>query len=218
MHDPFTGLPSDHAVASATPRRRAKRFLAGLGLIVLLGAAAYVSTLPLGGARAASPAPGEDIGAISGAVEGLGIGQSAPDFVGADGTEPLLADLDGRPIRLDDYAGKPLWIVFWATWCTPCQQEATDIRDAYHAHRDDGLGVLAIDIQEPAAAVRAYVIAHDLDYPIGLDPTAAVKDLYGGSGLPFHVFLDGNGVIRDRYIGQMTATLMEQHLRAIIGS
>lgn len=218
MHHPFTGLPSDHGVGSATPRRRAKRFLAGVGLIVVLGAATYVSTLPLGGTRTASLAPGDDAGAISGAVEGLGIGQSAPDFVGADGREPLLADLDGRQIHLDDYAGKPLWIVFWATWCTPCQQEATDIRAAYHAHRDDGLGVLAIDIQEPAAAVRAYVIAHDLDYPIGLDPTAAVKVLYGGWGLPFHVFLDGNGVIRDRYIGQMTATLMEQHLQAIIGS
>lgn len=205
-------------MASATPRRRAKRFLAGPGLIVLLGAAAYVSTLPLGSARTASPRPSEDLGAISGAVEGLGIGQSAPDFVGADGTEPLLADLDGRPIRLDDYAGKPLWIVFWATWCTPCQQEATDIRAAYHAHRDEGLGVLAIDIQEPAAAVRAYVLSHDLDYPIGLDPTAAVKVRYGAWGLPFHFFLDGNGVIRDRYIGQMTAVLMQQHLQAIIGS
>ena len=126
--------------------------------------------------------------------------------------DPLLVDLDGRPIRLADFAGRPLWIVFWATWCTPCQQEATDILAAFHAHRDDGLAVLAIDIQEPAAAVRAYVSGHDLDYTIGLDPTAAVRALYGGWGLPAHVFLDADGVIRDRYIGQLTAALMEQHL------
>ena len=186
--------------------------------MVLIGAAAYVSTLPLGGAPTAPRAVDASLYAIGTAVAGVGIGQSAPDFVGADDDqEPLLMDLDSKPIRLDDFTGKPLWIVFWATWCTPCQQEASDIRASYHAHRGDDLAVLAIDIQEPAAAVREYALSHDLDYPIGLDPTAAVKALYGGLGLPSHFFLDGNGVIRDRYFGQMTGELMEQHLRAIIG-
>ena len=187
--------------------------------MVLIGAAAYVSTRPLGGAPTAARVPGASFAAIGSAGEGVGIGQSAPDFVGADDDQmPLLVDLDGNPIRLDDFAGKPLWIVFWATWCTPCQQEASDIRASYHAHRGDHLAVLAIDIQEPAAAVREYALSHDLDYAIGLDPTAAVKALYGGWGLPSHFFLDGNGVIRDRYLGQLTGELMEQHLRAIIGS
>ena len=78
--------------------------------------------------------------------------------------------------------------------------------------------MLAIDIQEPAAAVREYAREHDLDYAIGLDPKAAVRSLYGGWGLPAHFFVDGAGVIRDRYLGQLTGELMEQHLRAIIGS
>jgi Peroxiredoxin len=187
--------------------------------MVLIGAAAYFSTLPLDGAPVASRGPEASFYASGTEVNGVGIGQSAPDFVGADdGTEPLLTDLDGNRVRLGDFAGKPLWIVFWATWCTPCQEEAADIRAAYHAHRGEDLAVLAIDIQEPAAAVREYALSHDLDYRIGLDPTAAVKALYGGLGLPSHFFLDGNGVIRDRYFGQMTRDLMEQHLRAIIGS
>jgi cytochrome c biogenesis protein CcmG/thiol:disulfide interchange protein DsbE len=203
MQEPPIGHSSDRTGRQPNARRRARRFTAGLGLLVLIGAGAYVSTLPLGSAPTA----------------GVGIGRSAPDFVGADADhKPLLVDLDGSPIRLDDFAGKPLWIVFWATWCTPCQQEASDIRASYHAHGGDDLAVLAIDIQEPAAAVREYALSHDLDYAIGLDPTAAVKALYGGWGLPSHFFLDGNGVIRDRYIGQMTGELMEQHLRAIIGS
>jgi peroxiredoxin len=197
----------------------AKRLTALLGLALLIGAAAYLATLPLGGARTPSPGPGANFYAIGSAVAGVGIGQEAPDFLGGDrGQESLLVDLDGNAIRLDDFAGKPLWIVFWATWCTPCQQEASDIRAAFHAHRGDDLAVLAIDIQEPAAAVRQYVRIHDLDYAIGLDRTAAVKALYGAWGLPSHFFLDGNGVIRDRYLGQMTANLMEEHLRAIIGS
>jgi cytochrome c biogenesis protein CcmG/thiol:disulfide interchange protein DsbE len=219
MQDPPIGHPSDRTGSRPGARRTARRFTAGLGLMLLIGMAAYVSTLPLGGAPTASRAPDASFHVSGIPVEGVGIGQSAPDFVGADNDHgPLLMDLDGKPIRLDDFAGEPLWIVFWATWCTPCQQEASDIRALYHAHREDDLAVLAIDIQEPAAAVREYALGHDLDYAIGLDSTAAVMALYGGWGLPSHFFLDGNGVIVDRYFGQMTGELMEQHLRSIIGS
>jgi len=183
--------------------------------VALIAAAAYVSTRPLGGSPAASV---PDAGAsMAGAGRGVAIGRSAPDFVRASDQEPLLLDLEGRPIHIGDFAGKPLWIVFWATWCTPCQQEAGDIRATYHAHRADELEVLAIDVQEPAVAVREYALKHDLDYTIGLDATAGVKVLYGSLGLPSHLFLDGDGVIRDRYIGQLTADLMEQHLRSIVG-
>jgi cytochrome c biogenesis protein CcmG, thiol:disulfide interchange protein DsbE len=199
--------------------RRAVRSAAGLGLLLLVGAIASVSMIPLGGAPTAIRTTNIGSPVIAGAVAGGVIGQPAPDFVTADDAHaPLLVDLDGNPIRIHDFAGKPLWIVFWATWCTPCQEEAGAIRASYHAHRANNLAVLAIDIQEPAAAVRTYASTHDLDYAIGLDPAAAVRALYGGEGLPAHIFVGNDGVIRDRYLGQMTAELMEQHLKAIIGS
>jgi peroxiredoxin len=196
----------------------ARRILAWLGVLVVIGGAVYLSTLRLGGAPTSPGSAGATFYVIGSAVEGVGIGQAAPDFEDAGNDQkPLLVDLDGNPIRLGDFAGKPLWIVFWATWCIPCQQEAPDIRASYHAHRGDDLVVLAIDVQEPAAAVREYARDHDLDYAIGLDTTGAVKDLYGAWGLPSHYFVDGNGVIRDRYFGQLTRELMELHLRSIIG-
>jgi cytochrome c biogenesis protein CcmG, thiol:disulfide interchange protein DsbE len=219
MQDQPVGDPSDPSLGRPIARRRGGRVTSGLGLLALIVAAAYLSTLPLGGAPTASQAPDAIVLAIGSGTERVGIGQAAPDFVGTDGNHaPLLVSLDGNPIRIGDFSGKPLWIVFWATWCTPCQQEASDIRASYQAHRGDDLAVLAIDIQEPAAAVREYALQHHLDYAIGLDSTAAVKALYGGWGLPAHFFVDGNGVIRDRYLGQMTRALMEQHLQAIIRS
>ena len=198
-------------------RRSAVRFLGTVGTIVLIGGAAYLSTRPLGPTPTGPGAAAATFYAIGSPVEGVGIGQSAPDFIADGDYQPLLTDLDGSPIRLADFTGRPLWIVFWATWCTPCQQEASHIRAAYHAHADAQLAVLAIDIQEPAAAVREYVRSHDLDYAIGLDPTAAVKDLYGAWGLPSHYFVDADGTVRDRYFGQMTSGLMEEHLKTIIG-
>lgn len=193
-----------------------RRLVVGATLVVLVAATVSLASAPIGGSPAASPLPSGSFVATGRA--GVAIGDTALDFVGVDGRVPLLVDLDGRPIHLADFAGRPLWIVFWATWCTPCQLEAPDILAAYHAHRGDGLAVLAIDLQEPAATVREYVRTHDLDYAIGLDATAAVRTQYAAWALPSHIFLDGRGVIRDRYFGQLTADLMEQHVRALFGS
>jgi cytochrome c biogenesis protein CcmG, thiol:disulfide interchange protein DsbE len=213
MHEP---TPIDHPLALGQPARRRRvwrRLAAGSVVTVLLAVALYAATRPIGSQAPTPPSAGAT--AIGG-LEGAAVGAAAPDFVRLGSQEPLLFDLDGQPVRLADFAGRPLWIVFWATWCVPCQEEATDILAAYHAHQGDDLAVLAIDIQEPVAAVREFVRSHALDYTVALDPTATVRALFGGIGLPAHVFLDRRGVIRDRYLGQLTAPLMEQRLASIL--
>lgn len=206
--------PLDRPGGSA-PRRRASPawVAAAAGATAVLALGLFASTQPIGSLFGSVASSGPDASALA----RDGTGGPAPDFVNADGSTALLRGLDQRPIRLADFTGRPLWIVFWATWCIPCQEEAAHIDTAYRAHTSDGLAVLAIDVQEPTAAVRDYVASHDLGYAIGLDPTAAIMALYGARGLPSHVFVDRAGVIRDRYAGQLTAATMEAHLGAILG-
>jgi cytochrome c biogenesis protein CcmG/thiol:disulfide interchange protein DsbE len=214
----MTDLPGKGQQPDARPgrRRAATRLVTVVGVVALVGAAAVAASTPLGSTSGPQVPPGASYPTIAG-IAGPGIGQPAPDFLRGDGRTSILSGLDGQPIRIRDFAGRPLWIVFWATWCTPCQQEAVAIRAAYHAHRDADLAILAVDIQEPAEAVRAFVLANNLDYVIGLDPTAGVMALYGARGLPAHVFVNARGLVWDRYAGQMTAELMEQHLAGILG-
>ena len=203
----------ERQVGSTPPRRRRPaRIAAASAVAVVLALGYYVFTQPVGSLFGSAGSPSPDASDMA----RVGTGGPAPDFVAADGSATLLLGLDDRPIRLADFAGRPLWIVFWATWCIPCQEEAANIQAAYQAHEPDRLAVLAIDVQEPTAAVRDYVASHGISYAIGLDPTAAVMALYGAPGLPSHVFVDREGVIRDRYAGQLTAATMELHLDAIL--
>lgn len=192
------------------------RAVLGIGAIVIALVGLRFATVPLGDPTVGTVGPRDASDSVERPIQGIEIGEAAPEFVDAESGDALLVDLDGRPVRLGDLAGTAVWIVFWATWCTPCQQEAGEILALFHAHATDDLAVLAIDVQEPAVAVRRYALDHGLDYAIGLDPAAAVKTMYGGVGLPTHLFLDRDHVIRDRYIGQMTRDLMEQHLQAIL--
>jgi len=190
----------------------------GLVNAILVGAALllFIATRPIGTDVPTALEPAPSFFRISVETEGLQIGQRAPDFVGRNGDQDVrLTDLDGREIRLADFAGKPVWVVFWATWCPPCQQETPDIRDAFDAHRDTGLVVVAVDVQEPVDTVRDYADRYALGYTIGVDTYAAIMKTYGVFGLPTHYFVDWQGVIRDRWFGPLERDQMERRIELI---
>lgn len=138
------------------------------------------------------------------------IGREAPALPATGLPEvPLLTDADLR-------SGEVTVVNFWATWCPPCQQETPDLRAAYEAHRNDGLELLAVSIQEPSDDVRDFVGRYGLQYRIGLDAGGAVAATYGVFGLPTHYFVDATGVIRDRYFGPLNRQQIEERL-ALIG-
>jgi cytochrome c biogenesis protein CcmG, thiol:disulfide interchange protein DsbE len=152
------------------------------------------------------PAPGSGFVAVGDEVEGLRIGDRAPEFEGDfGGVEMQLYDLDGNLIRLADLRGRPVWINFFATWCPPCQEETPVLRDLYEKYRPDGLELVAISVQESTIAdVRRYVELYDLRYTVGFDATSAIFHTYRAFGLPTQLFLDRDGIIRHVVLGPVT--------------
>jgi peroxiredoxin len=164
------------------------------------------------------PSPGATFYIIGTPTEGLKPGDRAPELEGVvDGKTVGLTDLDGRPIRLAELRGKPVWLTFFATWCPPCQQETPVLRDAYEAHRDQGLELVAVSVQETTADdVRAYASTYGLEYPIGFDATSAVFGAYKGYGLPTHVFIDRDGTIQNVWRGPLTTAEAERLLAPLL--
>ena len=164
------------------------------------------------------PAPGASFVAVGDPVEGLRVGDLAPEFTGtANGATVQLTDLDGNPIRLADLKGHPVWINFWASWCPPCQAETPILRDVYTAHAADGLALVAISVQETTPDdVRAYVQRYSLPYTVGFDATSAIFHTYHAYGLPTQLFLDREGVIRDVVLGPVTREQAEAYLAPLL--
>ena len=181
-------------------------------LVVLVGVAlAYLATRPLRG----EPPPSFFV--IGSAAPGVQIGQIAPGTTQAPPSPQLeLTDLDGSPVSLRDFRGKPLWIIFWKTACQPCEAEAPAVSAAYAAHRAAGLVLLGIDVWDTAAVIHDYAAQHELAYPVAVDSSAAFMDAYGVWGAPTHYFIGPDGIIRDRYFGPMNSDLLERSLGAIL--
>lgn len=206
---------SDPAQAPTSDSRRLRK-LRIAHLSVSLATAlllALILTRPLG---TTPQSPMIELGAErlkqEAARSGLGMGQQAPGF---DGEDLALVGLDGRSLSLGQYRGRPVWVVFWATYCEPCKREEPDLVATFEAHADEGLVIMAVDVGEPMDEVRAYVRTHRLPYPIGIDVEGRARDAYGAIGTPTHYFVDVDGVVQDRAFGRLTRAEMERHLRSI---
>ncbi len=135
----------------------------------------------------------------SGAGDGDGgpaLGRPAPDFA--------LKTPDGDEIRLSGLRGKAVVLNLWATWCGPCRAEMPDLDRVYHEHRDRGLMVLGVDVQEPAPTVKKFLTELGASYPVVLDSQGAVTAAYAVSGLPSTFFIGREGTLRDLVLGAMT--------------
>ena len=214
-------VPVASAVAGLQPGDRAPE-LAGLvptdppsrlpGLVVLIvGGVVVVAGVALG-ARVRR--------ALAVSALGVVVAVASLPLLLAAGPPPRtvgLVDLEGRPIRLSDFAGRAVWIDFFATWCPPCQAETPDLENLYRAHAKDGLVLLAISVQETSPAdVAAYARTYGLTFPIGFDATAAVFKTYQAYGLPTQVLIDRSGIVRSVYRGPITIPLAEQLLKPIL--
>jgi peroxiredoxin len=187
---------------------------AAAGAVVL--AVVWILTRPLGPADGLS-GRGDAFFAIGAEREGIGIGQSAPELEAMVGGHPVgLESVAGVPVRLANLAGRPTWIVFGATWCGPCREEIPALRAAYQAGATDGLQLLWVSISETADAVAGFAADQELPFPVALDRSGAVAERYGVWGYPTHYFIDADGVVRARYLGPMTAELIDQYLPLIL--
>lgn len=135
------------------------------------------------------------------------IGTLAPDF--------QLMSLEGKPVKLSDFRGRPVLLNFWATWCGPCKAEMPLLSKTHEELKDEGLVILAVDVQESPSVVQRYAEQNKLPFLIVLDQTGVVAEHYRVRAYPTTFFIDANGVIQSWQIGTLSKTTLDRHLDRI---
>jgi peroxiredoxin len=132
-------------------------------------------------------------------------GNPAPEFT--------LAASTGEKIALSSLKGKPVVVIFWASWCHFCAQEAPDLEALYTQYRPQGLQVLGVGTDDEAAIVQK-AKELKLTYPIGSDP--AVAQTYGVGGVPHTFIIDKEGKISASLAGARPKDEMEAEIRKVL--
>jgi len=117
------------------------------------------------------------------------VGSVAPDFV----TE----DVYGNPVRLSQFRGQPVWLMFWGSWCPPCRAEFPDIQAAYAQLAPRGLRMLGVSLRESPGDAAAYAARNGATFLVLSDPDERdTGAAYPILNFPTHIFIDSDGIIR----------------------
>ena len=109
--------------------------------------------------------------------------------------------MDGGQVVMSQLSGRPVVLNFWASWCTPCRDEAAGLERTWRAYKDRRVVFVGIDIQDSEADARFYLEEFDVTYPNGRDVDGKVTVEYGVVGLPVTFFVNMDGVIERRWVG-----------------
>ncbi|WP_420628704.1 TlpA family protein disulfide reductase [Candidatus Leptofilum sp.] len=135
----------------------------------------------------------------------LEVGSLAYDFA--------LNDIEGNEVQLSSFAGQPVIINFWATWCAPCRIEMPELEAAFQTYQDDNLVILALDQQESAADVSDFFTELGLSFTAVLDNEGTISELYGvASILPTTFFINGSGEVTAIHRGPMVQSQIDGYL------
>jgi cytochrome c biogenesis protein CcmG/thiol:disulfide interchange protein DsbE len=140
----------------------------------------------------------------------------APDPAAPAFSLPVLGQ-SGQQIALSDYAGKPLIVNFFASWCEPCQKETPLLARFYRAEHAR-VAIVGLDENDTQANATSFTRKEGVGYPVGFDPEVTAASAYGVAGLPQTFFLDARHRIVDRVFGAVTQADLNRGIALATGS
>lgn len=169
-----------------------------IALFLMLLAGCDSGSKPAGQAQPANPAiAGKDKSADIGLESASGLRATLTyKFAGRQAPKAVFTGADGRDVSLADFAGRPLLVNIWATWCAPCKAEMPTL-DALAALEEGTVSVIAVSQDlEGRAPVRAFfdksAITNLEPYT---DPENALLAAFGNNiALPTTILYDPEGL------------------------
>lgn len=136
---------------------------------------------------------------------------TVPDFT--------VYDLDGHPVALSDFFGKPIVLNFWASWCGPCKMELPDFQEVYDELGSD-VQFLIVNLtdgnQETVESASAYLAQQGYSFPAYYDTQYSAAMAYGVSAIPCTYFIDANGCGIARASGAIDAQTLRRGIDMIL--
>ena len=137
-------------------------------------------------------------------------GVKAPDFT--------VYDVDGNAVKLSDFAGKPIVVNFWASWCDPCKGEMPDFNKKY-LELGDEIQFLMINLtdgsRETVDTASEFVEEQGYEFPVLYDTDIDAATKYGVYSIPTTYFIDADGNAVGMASGMISAETLQKGIDLI---
>ncbi|MBV7261263.1 TlpA disulfide reductase family protein [Photobacterium sp. 2_MG-2023] len=135
-------------------------------------------------------------------VLAVAVSMSAVQAAETDQTAPLFEakTLSGQAFDLSDYLGKqPVYLKFWATWCSFCKAEMPHL-NAIEQQFGDEIKVMSINVgfNDSVANIQQFFSQEGYDIPTIFDANGEITQKYQVVGTPHHILIDKDGKVAYR--------------------
>lgn len=128
----------------------------------------------------------------------LGLQEITPPVKALDFT---LKNLEGAEISLKDFAGKVVFLNFWATWCGPCRDEMPSMEELWQRFKEEDFVILAVDLREGKEEVNSFMKDYGLTFSVLLDSRGEVGSMYAVRAIPTTFLIDSEGRMVGKALG-----------------
>ena len=130
-----------------------------------------------------------------------------------------VTDEQGNTVSLSDFAGKPIVVNFWATWCDPCKMEMPYFQKAYERYGDN-VTFLMVNVDggaAPTASVTGFLADGGYTFPVYYDGNYSASLAYSVDAIPETVFITADGYISHTKIGAISENQLNSEIERILG-
>lgn len=160
------------------------------------------------------------------AAFGYGCAQGSPidDPELSETDDPSLPDftvlnMDGEPVDLSDFFGKPIVVNFWATWCGPCVFELPAFDAAYRKYGDTVTFLmvnLTDGVDDTVEGAKSFIKSNGYTFPIYFDTSFSAALAHEVSSIPLTLFIDQDGMLVRSQLGAMSESKLFGYIESLL--
>jgi cytochrome c biogenesis protein CcmG, thiol:disulfide interchange protein DsbE len=138
-------------------------------------------------------------------------------LIGRQAAEFTLPLFDGGRFALSEQRGKVVVMNVWSSWCIPaCYNEAPALEEAWQRYRSRNVVVVGVNYQDREAAAREFLGRFRHSFPNGPDVGSKIAIEYGVYGVPETFFIDRNGRIAHKHVGEISFSVLVQQIEQLL--